>query len=154
MFSLKMILPALALAGLGGCAVYPEPGYGGYSDGPYVSEPPVTVYGGTSITYGSTYGYPVPVPVYPRRYHEARPPPPRPFFHGGGYHCPPEAHRPPSGHRPDAGPRPTNPSRREMLNRHNPDRDGDGVPDRVDRDRDGDGARNRFDRRPDHPRQR
>jgi hypothetical protein len=41
-----------------------------------------------------------------------------------------------------------------MLNRHNPDRDGDGVPDRVDRDRDGDGARNRFDRRPDHPRQR
>ena len=150
MFSFKMILPALALAGLGGCAVYPEPGYGGYSDGPYVSEPPVTVYGGTSITYGTTYGYPVPVSVYPRRYHETQPPPPppRPFFYGGGHQRPPEAQRPPA--RPDAGPRPPNRSPREYRR----DRDGDGVPDRVDRDRDGDGTRNRFDRRPDNPRQR
>lgn len=32
------------------------------------------------------------------------------------------------------------------------DRDGDGVPNRMDRDRDGDGVRNRQDRRPDDPR--
>jgi hypothetical protein len=32
------------------------------------------------------------------------------------------------------------------------DRDGDGIPNRVDRDRDGDGVRNRDDRRPNDPR--
>lgn len=32
------------------------------------------------------------------------------------------------------------------------DRDGDGIPNRVDRDRDGDGVRNTQDRRPDDPR--
>lgn len=32
------------------------------------------------------------------------------------------------------------------------DRDGDGIPNRVDRDRDGDGVRNSQDRRPDDPR--
>ena len=76
---LKTILPALALAGLGGCAVYPA-GYDsyGYGSGPYVTEPPVTVYGGGSISYGGSYGYPV--PVYPRGYYEGRPaPPPRPL---------------------------------------------------------------------------
>lgn len=31
------------------------------------------------------------------------------------------------------------------------DRDGDGVPNRVDRDRDGDGVSNRRDNRPDNP---
>ena len=52
---LKTILPVLALAGLGGCAVYPAPGYEGYG-GPYATEPPVTVYGGGSISYGGSYG--------------------------------------------------------------------------------------------------
>lgn len=33
-----------------------------------------------------------------------------------------------------------------------PDRDRDGVPNRVDRDRDGDGVPNRHDDRPDNPR--
>ena len=148
MTSFKMILPALALAGLGGCAVYTEPGYGEYGGGPYVSEPPVTVYGSGSIIYGTTYGNPV--PVHPPRYYQGRPPPPRPFFPGGGHQRPPEAHRPPPAPRPDAGPRPPNRNPRE----HRRDRDGDGVSDRGDRDRDGDGTRNRFDRRPDNPRQR
>ncbi len=33
-----------------------------------------------------------------------------------------------------------------------PDRDRDGIPNRMDRDRDGDGVPNRVDRRPDNPR--
>lgn len=151
---LKLTLPALALATLGGCAVYPAPGYDGYGygGGPYASEPPVTVYGGGSVSYGNSYGYPVPVPVYPHGYYEGRPPP-RPYP-GGYYQRPPEVHRPPPGPRPDAGPRPPNRSPRAMLNEYNRDRDGDGVPDRVDRDRDGDGVGNRNDRRPGNPRQR
>ena len=74
----KTILPVLALAGLGGCAVYPAPGYDsyGYGSGPYATEPPITVYGGSSISYGGSYGYPV--PVVPRGYYEGRPPPPPP----------------------------------------------------------------------------
>ena len=127
---LKTILPVLTLAALGGCAVYPAPGYDGYGYGgsPYATEPPVTVYGSGTISYGNSYGYPVPVrvPVYPRGYYEGRPPPPR----------------------PDAGPR--HPPRGQ----YNRDQDRDGIPDRVDRDRDGDGVGNRYDRRPGDPRQR
>ena len=151
---LKMILPVLALAALGGCAVYPATGYDsyGYGGAPYVTEPPVTVYGSGSISYGNSYGYtvpvPVPVPVFPRGYYESRPPPPRPYY-GGVFPRAPEAHRPPpSRPRPDAGQRPPN------RGQYNRDRDGDGIPDRVDRDRDGDGVPNRYDRNPGNPRQR
>jgi len=137
---LKTILPVLALAGLGGCAVYPA-GYDsyGYGSGPYVTEPPVTVYGGGSISYGGSYGYPV--PVYPRGYYEGRPPPP-PRPHPGPHINPGERPRPDYWTRqPDRG-------------QYNRDQDRDGIPDRLDRDRDGDGVSNRYDRRPGSPRQR
>ena len=132
----KTMAPALALAGLGGCAVYPAPGYDsyGHGSGPYAAEPPVTVYGGGTISYGGSYGYPV--PVLPRGYYEGRPPPP-PRPHPGPHLHPGERPRP--GH----------------WTRHpHRDRDRDGVPDRFDRDRDGDGVGNRYDRRPGNPRQR
>ena len=132
----KTMAPALALAGLGGCAVYPAPGYDsyGHGSGPYAAEPPVTVYGGGTISYGGSYGYPV--PVLPRGYYEGRPPPP-PRPHPGP-HLPP-------GERPRPGHWTRHPHR---------DQDRDGVPDRFDRDRDGDGVGNRYDRRPGNPRQR
>jgi hypothetical protein len=132
----KTMAPALALAGLGGCAVYPAPGYDsyGHGSGPYAAEPPVTVYGGGTISYGGSYGYPV--PVLPRGYYEGRPPPP-PRPHPGPHLHPGERPRP--GH----------------WTRHpHRDQDRDGVPDRFDRDRDGDGVGNRYDRRPGNPRQR
>ena len=133
---LQTMLPVLALAGLGGCAVYPAPGYDsyGHGSGPYAAEPPVTVYGGGTISYGGSYGYPV--PVLPRGYYEGRPPPP-PRPHPGPHLHPGERPRP--GH----------------WTRHpHRDQDRDGVPDRFDRDRDGDGVGNRYDRRPGNPRQR
>ena len=132
----KTMAPALTLAGLGGCAVYPAPGYDsyGHGSGPYAAEPPVTVYGGGTISYGGSYGYPV--PVLPRGYYEGRPPPP-PRPHPGPHLHPGERPRP--GH----------------WTRHpHRDQDRDGVPDRFDRDRDGDGVGNRYDRRPGNPRQR
>ena len=132
----KTMAPALALADLGGCAVYPAPGYDsyGHGSGPYAAEPPVTVYGGGTISYGGSYGYPV--PVLPRGYYEGRPPPP-PRPHPGPHLHPGERPRP--GH----------------WTRHpHRDQDRDGVPDRFDRDRDGDGVGNRYDRRPGNPRQR
>ena len=137
----KTILPVLALAGLGGCAVYPAPGYDsyGYGSGPYATEPPITVYGGSSISYGGSYGYPV--PVVPRGYYEGRPPPPPPRPYPGPHFNPGE--RP----RPDYWTR--QPDHRQYR-----DQDRDGIPDRVDRDRDGDGVPDRYDRRPGNPRQR
>ena len=157
----KTILPVLVLAGLGGCAVYPVPGSDGYGygGGPYASEPPVTVYGGSSISYSNSYGYPVPVPVYPHRYYDGRPPPPRPYF--GGHPRPPEVHRPrpPEAHRPPprprpdagpgAGPRPPHPGHpRPRRNENNRDHDGNGVPDSMERNLNGDGVGSRFERRP------
>ena len=143
---LQTMLPVLALAGLGGCAVVPASGYDsygyGYGSGPYATEPPVTVYGGGTISYGSSYSYPVPVPVFPRGYYESRPPPPPPRPHPGPYFNPGERPRPDYWTRqPGRGP-------------HHRDQDRDGIPDRLDRDRDGDGVPNRYDRRPGNPRQR
>jgi hypothetical protein len=117
---MKTLLLLCAAAGLTGCAVYPAPydNYGGAVSAPYgVVEQPVYLYG-SGVYRADSY----PQPVYPRAYH--RPPPPPVVV------VPQQ--RPP---RPFV----QGPPRRG-------DRDGDGVPNRMDRDRDGDGIPNRFDR--------
>ena len=143
---MKTLLLVLSAVGLTGCAVYPTPayepyGYGGYGD---VGGPPVVVAPQPVYIYGSgvyrSGGYPH---AYPRGYvAPLPPPPPRAFFPHGprpGVQGPrPNVHTPRTG----PGPRQGHGAR---------DRDGDGIPNRLDRDRDGDGVRNRNDRRPGNP---
>lgn len=55
---MKILLPLLAVAGLSGCAVYPEPGYGTYAPGYQVAvpvQPSISIYGGTR--YGGARPY-------------------------------------------------------------------------------------------------
>lgn len=141
---LKLCLPALAVAGLGGCAVYPAPAYESYNGavmgGAYAVQPPVYIDG--------AYAYP-PV-VVPRGYYGG---------YGGGYsggyyggYARPYYRPPPPHVRPPHGPRPPHVQGRPGGGRG--DRDRDGIPNRFDRDRDGDGVPNRQDRRPGNPRQR
>ena len=109
----KLLVLALTLAGLGGCAVYTPAGYDGYG-GPYATEAPVTVYGGGTISYGGHYGRP-PLLVAPRGYYGSRPVGPRPHPHGG-----------PHGWQRDQ-------DRDGVPDRWDRDRDGDGVGNRHDR---------------------
>lgn len=105
----KLILAAVVLAGLGGCAVYPPPGYGGAYGGGYgydgygaaqpavVEQSPVYIYGSTTYRSGNAYprGYVAPPPRHYRR----------------GY---------------------ADQDRDGIPNRVDRDRDGDGVPNRYD----------------------
>ena len=111
--TLKLCLALTAVAGLGGCAVYPAPGYGPYESAGAVYGQPYAVENSPVYINGSV--------GYQRGYA------PPPVYQGG------------RGYRPGYGYR---------------DRDGDGVPNRLDRDRDGDGVRNRRDARPNNPNQR
>ena len=154
---MKTFLTLCAAAGLSGCAVYPAPGYDNYGydvPAPQVIQQPVYIQGGGTIYRSDGFGY-----AYPRGYYRPAPvvvvpgpPPGRPFAHGP---------RPGRGHGDRDGD--------GVPNRVDRDRDGDGVPNRVDRDRnnngvpnrlersrdrDGDGISNRFDPRPDIPNRR
>lgn len=130
---MKTFLVLCAAAALTGCAVYPAPGQDPYGNaGPvpygygYGVEQPTYIYGGSTVyrteryPYGYPYGH-----GHPRSYPHVAPPPvvvvpaPRP------------------GRPFVQAPRPW---------RGNGDRDGDGVPNRVDRDRDGNGIPNRIER--------
>lgn len=126
---MKTFLVLCTAAALTGCAVYPAPGHDPYGNaGPvpygYGVEQPRYIYGGTTVYRTERYPYPYGF-GHPRGYPHAAPPPvvvvpaPRP------------------GRPFVQAPRPW---------RGNGDRDGDGVPNRVDRDRDGDGIPNRMDR--------
>ena len=119
---MKTFLALCAVVGLSGCAVYPAPGYDTYGydvPAPQVIQQPVYIQGSGTVYRSDGFGY-----GRPWGYH--RPPPPPPVVVVPG----PRPGRPfVQGPRPGRG-----------------DRDGDGVPNRVDRDRDGDGIPNRFDR--------
>jgi hypothetical protein len=126
---MKTFLVLCAAAGLSGCAVYPAPGYETYGydvPAPQVIQQPVYIYGGGgggTVYRSDGFGH-----AYPRGYYRPVPPPPVVVVPG------------PRPGRPFVqGPRP---------GRGHGDRDGDGVPNRLDRDRDGDGVPNRLDRRP------
>lgn len=129
--SSKLLLALVAAAGLGGCAVYPAPGYGPYETAgagygqPYpVEAAPVYINGG--VTYQRSYG-------------------PPPVHYGGRVYQRP-------GYAPGYGGRDRDGD--GIPNRIDRDRDGDGIRNRADRDRDNDGVRNRRDARPNNPNQR
>jgi len=147
---MKTFLMLCAAAGLTGCAVYPEPGYQGYGygntgPGPYVVQPPVYIYGGSTVYRSESYP----------RYEQY------PYGYRRGYNPSPPVvvvPQPGSGRPFVQGPRP---------GRGHGDRDRDGIPNRVDRDhhgapnrmdrrgdRDGDGISDRIDPRPDIPNRR
>jgi len=147
---MKTFLMLCAAAGLTGCAVYPEPGYQGYGygnagPGPYVVQPPVYIYGGSTVYRSESYPRYEQYPYGYRRGYNPAPPvvvvpqpgPGRPFVQGP---------RPGRGH----GDR----DRDGIPNRV--DRDHHGAPNRMDRrgDRDGDGISDRIDPRPDIPNRR
>jgi hypothetical protein len=95
-------------------------------------------------TYGDPYGYGYPVGAYPSAgvVYQSGPA----YGHYGGYSSYPAYPAAAYPSYPRSG-YPASPSQRGMR-----DRDGDGIPNRVDNDRDGDGVPNRFDSRPNNPR--
>ena len=100
---MKTIFVLMAVAGLSGCAVYPVPAYEPYGMGPVYVAPPPVVFYGSGMYRQG--GYP---DVHPPGYVRPRPgvlvqPAPRPLVQA-----------PHPGHRAR-------------------DRDGDGIPDRLDR---------------------
>ena len=123
---MKTFLVLCAAAGLTGCAVYPSPGYDTYGydtyrnagPAPYVVEQPTYLYGGGTVYRSDSY-------PYQRPWGYSRSPSPPPVIVVPG---------PRTGRPFVQGPR------------YGGDRDGDGIPNRVDRDRDGDGIANRRDR--------
>lgn len=136
--SARLLLALIATAGLGGCAVYPAPGYGAYENYGAYSQP----YGiGTSpgLISGSV--------TYERN------------FGGGGYYgngygqgyAPNYAPNYAPGYGPNYAPNYA-PGYGRHHGKGRGDRDGDGIPNRFDRDRDGDGVPNRQDARPNNRR--
>ncbi|MES2943084.1 MAG: thrombospondin type 3 repeat-containing protein [Pseudomonadota bacterium] len=100
----KLALAAVALAGLGGCAVYPAPGYGGYGYDGYSTAQPAVVEQSPVYIYGTT--------TYRNAYAQPR-----------GYVAPPPRHYR-RGY--------ADQDRDGIPNRADRDRDGDGVPNRYD----------------------
>ena len=125
---MKTFLALCAVAGLTGCAVYPAPAYDTYGNAafaPYIVEQqPAYIYGGRRVYRSGDY---------PQVYQD------------GYYRRPPSVIVVPQPYSqvPQLQPRP---------GRGNGDRDGDGIPNRLDRDRNNDGIPDRIGRNRDRDR--
>ena len=153
---MKTFLVLCAAAGLGGCAVYPAPGYEtyGYDVPPLqVIQQPVYIQGGSTVYRSDGYRYNRPPPPV---FFVPGPRPGRGYGDRDGDGIPNRVDRNPWGYnRPPPpppvvvvpAPRPGVPFvQAPRPGRGNGDRDGDGIANRADRDRDGDGVPNRVDR--------
>lgn len=134
----RVLLALIAVAGLGGCAVYPAAGYGPYENYGFYGQPysigtlPALISG--SVTYERSFGGGA---YYGNGYGPGYAP-----YYAPGYapnYAPGYAPNIVPGYVPGHG-------------RGRGDRDGDGIPNRFDRDRDGDGVPNRQDARPNNRR--